>query len=420
MEDQIVIVGCGVFGLSTALELVRGGLRGDSVVMLDVEAPPSGLSAACDANKIVRCEYNKEAYTRLAIEALALWRTDALFMRSYVECGRVMVTPSHHAGRIQYEQQGIANLRKYGHGSRYEYWKGGDELARRFVGFAHNNVPSNREVKWNPDCGLGRSSHTLVHVYEFLKDRGVRFVFGERGRAVSLASGAVTTATGEIFTGDKVVVALGASTGALVNLHNQQSATGLFVTHVQLTAEEIPLYANNPVVYDGNMGYFFPPDETGRIKLCLNGGGVKHETEAFGACASLPRFCASDTIPVERVGEVRAMLSQYLPKLENRPLLDSKVCWIGDTLGGEFLIDAVPYLDRVYVATGDSGHGYKFFPNIGHYICQAINGGIKDRELAAMWSWKDRRGQPLPDPALNKWRITNGTRDISMVDFYKL
>lgn len=423
---EYVIVGAGVFGLSTALSLIRDcDVIAHTIVICDVYEPPSDWSAANDFNKIIRCEYNKKMYTRLAIEALQMWRNDPLFSKSYVECGRVLATPMSHEGRIQYEREGIANLQTFNEGMKYQYWTGGNELAELFAAFKNNRIPQDKEVKWNPESGIGLSAQTLEDVYQYLKKAGVHFRFGEQGNVVSVKEGEVITADGESVRGSNVLISSGANTGKLINLHNQQSATGLFVTHIQLTQEEYEKYKDIPVIFDGDMGYFFQPDKKSRkMKICLNGGGIKRTVKSDfpnESPVSLPRFqseCATDTIPRERVGEVHDMLRQYIPELADHPLIDHKICWIADTVGMHFLIDESLDLPKVFVATGDSGHGYKFFPNIGRYIAQRMLGTLEDAEMAECWSWKDRRDEPMVDPAQNKWRVTKGTRDISEIDFY--
>lgn len=60
---------------------------------------------------------------------------------------------------------------------------------------------------------------------------------------------------------------------------------------------------------------------------------------------------------------------------------------------GNFLIDYHPSCDRLFIATGGSGHAFKFFPVIGDKILAAIEHRL-DPELKALWSW---RAQPVDD-----------------------
>lgn len=77
--SKILILGSGVFGLSTALWLRRSGY--EDVAVLDMQdtaglgyAPGAVDSASADLNKIIRFSYGAEiAYQRLATEAAGLW-----------------------------------------------------------------------------------------------------------------------------------------------------------------------------------------------------------------------------------------------------------------------------------------------------------------------------------------------------------
>lgn len=78
--SRIVIVGSGVFGISTALWLARSGYRDVTVFDMQDTAltgydPSAGVdSASADLNKIIRFSYGSEIeYQRLATEAATLW-----------------------------------------------------------------------------------------------------------------------------------------------------------------------------------------------------------------------------------------------------------------------------------------------------------------------------------------------------------
>lgn len=65
-DTSVLIVGAGVFGLSTALELARQGYKNIKVLDRGTEIP-SPFSAGFDLNKIVRAEYEDPFYTDLAL-----------------------------------------------------------------------------------------------------------------------------------------------------------------------------------------------------------------------------------------------------------------------------------------------------------------------------------------------------------------
>jgi sarcosine oxidase/L-pipecolate oxidase len=76
-----------------------------------------------------------------------------------------------------------------------------------------------------------------------------------------------------------------------------------------------------------------------------------------------------------------------LPSLHNRPFSKTRLCWYSDTRTGDFLIDYHPHWQNLFVATGDSGHAFKFLPVIGDKIAACI---ARDRpgEFEGKWEWK--------------------------------
>ncbi|KAG0687062.1 hypothetical protein C6P40_002949 [Pichia californica] len=422
-----LIVGCGVFGLSTALELVR---EGHFVHIIDKYEPPSPWSAANDFNKIVRCEYNDPIHLKLAIEALYAWRSDPIYQKSFSECGRILVTPLSHQNRIKFEMQGVEMLKSVGEGGKYEIFKGGDLLGKKFPFLKDNSVASNQEVKYNPESGLGVSMQTLKDVYNYLKNHpNVICTFGDSGDVIGIkkysdGSSGVITKSGYVHSASNILICAGANTGSILTLENQQSATGLYVTHIQLSNNEYNYYKDIPIIYDAELGYFFPPDSKTKImKVCLSGVRVKRTvTDPFdkNQDVSLPRFhnnYPKDTIPKDSISTLRELLKKYVPELADHKFIGSKICWIGDREGSNFLIDQVPGYNNCYIATGDSGHAFKFFPIIGRYIIQRVQGKL-DEELASIWKWKSKTNTEMFDGSNASWRVTkSGTLDITKVDF---
>jgi len=88
-EDAIVIVGAGVFGLTTALNLRRRGY--EDVTVLDRMAPPVPDGSSCDISRIVRSDYKDPFYASIASEAISAWRNGP-FARFYHNSSFVLTT----------------------------------------------------------------------------------------------------------------------------------------------------------------------------------------------------------------------------------------------------------------------------------------------------------------------------------------
>lgn len=76
-----------------------------------------------------------------------------------------------------------------------------------------------------------------------------------------------------------------------------------------------------------------------------------------------------------------------IPSLSTRPFTKSKLCWYTDTPDGDFIITHHPSHPGLFLATGGSGHGYKFLPVIGEKIVDVISGHCP-AEFEAKWCWR--------------------------------
>ncbi len=69
---DFLVVGAGIFGVTTALELHA---RGHRVMLVDPGPIPHPLAASTDISKVVRMEYGTDAQYMAMVEAsLPLWR----------------------------------------------------------------------------------------------------------------------------------------------------------------------------------------------------------------------------------------------------------------------------------------------------------------------------------------------------------
>jgi glycine/D-amino acid oxidase-like deaminating enzyme len=66
------------------------------------------------------------------------------------------------------------------------------------------------------------------------------------------------------------------------------------------------------------------------------------------------------------------------------------------TTTSDFIISPHAASKGLYIATCGSFHGYKFFPVLGKYIVQMLEGDLP-QNLSEKWAWNRHR----PDPALN-------------------
>ena len=72
-----------------------------------------------------------------------------------------------------------------------------------------------------------------------------------------------------------------------------------------------------------------------------------------------------------------------------------RICWDAFTASGDFIISPHSAAKGLYVATCGNFHGWKFFPVLGKYIIQMMEGSLEP-DLQRKWAWN----RDQPDPAL--------------------
>src|SRR5512140_1949021 len=111
---HVVVVGSGIFGVTGALELARGGHR---VTLFDAVSIPHPLAESTDVSRAVRMDYGAdELYTAFMETALERWRgwNNELGETLFHETGTMFVTRSPMAPG-GFEHESFAMLRRRGH-----------------------------------------------------------------------------------------------------------------------------------------------------------------------------------------------------------------------------------------------------------------------------------------------------------------
>lgn len=74
------------------------------------------------------------------------------------------------------------------------------------------------------------------------------------------------------------------------------------------------------------------------------------------------------TVTEQDLSSIRSFLSLYIPRLADAPVAQHAVCMYTLSPDRHFVIDKHPHHDRVAIACGFSGHGFKFAPVVGEML----------------------------------------------------
>ncbi|OLN87325.1 L-pipecolate oxidase 1 [Colletotrichum chlorophyti] len=418
-DDAVVIVGAGIFGLSTAVHLSRRGYT--SVTVFDKQPYHENLysyfkgadAASADMNKIIRSGYGSQTeYQGLTVEAVEGWNAwnEELATgktlppgltpkdRIFVNNGNISLSDS--ATLPRFEQDTVDNHEAAGLRTQLVNI---DESHREIAaqkGWTFGMDPFRRLERGLGSAGVldttggmavaDKACRFALHKAAI---QGVEFVLGpEAGALESLVFdggkvAGVKTRDGKTHAAKLTILACGGWTPSLLPALDglcETTAGSVFFLRIPRSSPLFDRFApeNFPTwtykVRDGAEGglYGFPRDEDGWLKIGYRGTKYTNPVpQPDGRERSVPVTQWSSagspseddrlkTVPKQALDVVRAFLAENLPELgaEGIGISFTRVCWYTDSYDNHFVIDHVPGTgDSLMVATGGSGHAFNLW-----------------------------------------------------------
>ncbi|EXJ88752.1 hypothetical protein A1O3_01816 [Capronia epimyces CBS 606.96] len=395
-EQRVVIIGAGVFGLSTALQLSSEGYK--SVVVLDRHTPPVPDGSSVDISRVIRFDYGDGTHTAIAKEAYDLWATSPLYKDVFFPTPFV-VTATNAPGR-SYIDKCLHNLDQLS--LPYQRLQDAQLTKRIFPALTGDLGGASFHGYWNSAAGWADAQLAITLLRDQCIEAGVSFISGARGTVTAFRRRlgtsqivAVQTRSGNHVEGDIFVLAAGAWSSRLAPMRNTVLATGQVVGYLRLSELEMDRYQNLPIYINFDSGFLlFPPHRrSGYLKFMVHGYGYTRQVkngdiiETLSSPTLKPRSARTNFAPSDGVDQLRKGLAKALPELADRAFERACICWYNDTPTGEFVLDYHPDHENLFVATGGSGHAFKFLPVLGKYIVGAMK---RDLPLDLLHKWRFR------------------------------
>ncbi|MFI6170970.1 NAD(P)/FAD-dependent oxidoreductase [Nocardia sp. NPDC051052] len=379
---DVVIIGGGIVGVSTALQLAKRGIR-DVVV---VERQQLGAGATGKSGALIRCHYANVPEARLADESLRIFRAwdDEVGAGSpgFDPVGFLrLVTPAD-------EPQLRANV-----------------AAQQAIGIETSVVTADdlRAIEplirtddltvaaFEPGSGVADPNGALYGFAEAARELGVTILTetpvteivtrGDRVTGVGTSAGLISTGTAVLAAGawsDQLLRPLGLDFG-LIPVRTQ-----VVIFRWPATVD---LDRKHRVIVDSTHGSWFRP-EAGAATL-VGVGSAARPTNPDDV---------DETIDVPAIDRARAVLAHRFPGFAVATMRGG---WAGTYMrspDGHPLIDQVPSVPGLWVMTGDSGTSFKTAPAIGVCLAEWItDGAAKLVDLAPFRSTRFADGQPWVD-----------------------
>jgi glycine/D-amino acid oxidase-like deaminating enzyme len=324
---------------------------------------------------------------------------------------------------MSFEAVTVDTLTRRGH--KIETLATTSDFRKRFPAWKHDRVGY-----FNPVAGWARSGRVVEHLNRVAIASGVNIQYGSMNRlllkplsvapvpsatspgATSICEGIVTK-DGQEIRAKTVIVAAGASTPMIVpQVSHMMWPTAQPVFHFeiedpsQFPVEQFPVFFSSiaqtgfygfPIIEEelshklaprkalvagpSSSEYLSPAKPQFRIKIGQHGPGWKLDAINDD---SLSKLWAQ----VEAIEEkkIRNWLSAALPQISKARIVYNRLCIYCDTFDGDFLIDHIPEVSGLVVASGGSGHGFKFAPVLGSIIADVVEN--KPNKYKHRFAWR--------------------------------
>lgn len=345
MKPRLLVIGAGVMGTATAYYAKQ---MKASVKVLAPGGMNNPLAASSDYQRAFRFSYAADRkYVAWARAAVPLWRE---IEREWGQpllhlCGMLFL--GH--GDSSYAMQSFRTLSDMGEAVELltpaqvaARWPQFNADALELGVLDHNGgfVAAQEAVKT-------MATMAMRHSATILKERAVSIE--ERNDEVR-----VRTADGGIHLADAVVVAVNGWVNKLLGVNYVTNTQQPVMYYATAGTQQSYKPAAFPVFADLDSGYYgFPSYTLAAVKVANHSKGQPIDPDARG---ELSRAAVDD---------MRRWLAQSIPELATRPLVHSRVCFYDNSADDDFIMDYLPGSQRIIVACGFSGHGFKFAPIIG-------------------------------------------------------
>ncbi len=354
---EVVVVGAGVFGAWTAIEIEQRGAR---VLLLDAYGPASTRSSSGGESRILRMGYGgDELYTAWARESLGAWQ------RFSCQISQPLFYPTGvlWLGREE-EPRARATIEAFRRLSIPHEWLTASQVRQRWPQI---DLERGEAAIFEPSGGALAARRAVQAVVAEYERRGGEF---RREQVLPPAEigpwlDEIVLSSGALVTAEQYVFACGAW---LAKLFPEAAGTRISPTRQEVFFFGVPPGDRRfappllPVWYRLSDEFYGFPD--------LDGRGVKIGCDKRGAPQDPDD--AEQLMSAEALGEARAALGRILPALAKAPVVESRVCHYENTSSGDFLIDRHPALKNVWLVGGGSGHGFKHGPALGRYVTRLV------------------------------------------------
>lgn len=369
-QYDVIVIGVGSMGAPTSYYLAERGLKVLGLEQFDI---PNQKSSHGGQSRLIRKAYFENPdYVPLLELAYANWKAfeERTNSQYYYPTGLLYSGMSNEellSGLVQSSNIYQVPLEEF-------------DTVKQTSEIPQFQLPNRYTTILEPDAGFVTPEKAILAFKEEAENLGATILTNEAVLEWSSDSNGVNVKTNKgTYSAGKLVITTGPWTNKIVNeLPTELKITQQLLTWIKPKNPDPFRLGNFPcwgIQEEGDPGLYY-------------GFPILPEPGAFGESGlKVAHHIIGDEIdPLnkdrfdekEEVNKLMSMLERYLPEAVGE-LLYVKSCLYSNTPDSEFIIDMLPqHNDRVSIACGFSGHGFKFAPAIGEIMADlAIDGRTK-------------------------------------------
>ena len=371
-DAEVLVLGVGAMGASTCLSLAR---RGVSVLGIDAYSIPNERASHHGTTRMVRLSYYEHPdYVVLLKEAWNLWRA------LEKECGVALLnkTGALYLGNPDGELiRGTLQAAEQ-HDLPHQRFQD-DALRAAFPSFS---MPSGCVGVLDERAGFVYSEHAITAMARKATAYGARLLESCPIESVEYEDHRIClrTQSGERFYGKHLVVTAGAGAAVealdllpcKVEVTRQELAWFDVLPNQLQQAQNLPCWAMEAsAIETANAGLFYG------FPTCGDSSKLKAALHLPGPVVDSHTLLTSNA---EALHSVASAVQTLLPEMVGK-LSHHAVCRYTNSSDGHFRIGRHAEKPNTTVATGFSGHGFKFVPVIGEILAELCLEGSSTRPL---------------------------------------
>ncbi|MEC9374553.1 MAG: N-methyl-L-tryptophan oxidase [Planctomycetota bacterium] len=363
---DVIVIGCGAMGAAATLALAQRGAR---VLALDRDGVPNNTSSHHGDSRMIRLAYYEHPdYVPLLKEAHALWK------RLESESGETLFheTGGLYMGRAGLEFVESSRRSAEQHGLPHEMLSA-EDLRREHPQF---RLPDDHVALFEPMAGMLLCERIIRAQARLARACGAEIREHEAVQSWRAEpNGVVVRTTTAEHRADRLLLTAGPWSARLI----ESIAPRLTVTRQPMGWVD-PLRADRLAL--GALPCWAVGAEDGSL---LYGFPMRPGERAFKVARHLPLdACDPETVDrgprADDEATFRADLARLLPEADG-PLREIRVCMYTNSPDGHFIVDRHPDSERVVIAAGFSGHGFKFASVMGEALADLALDGRSRRPL---------------------------------------